>query len=70
MFFEEKEVGPVFMGALHWTGETACRSSIRHPSLSLMRAWGGGGGIQGPELDTSAGLGDRVKKSNKGLTYI
>lgn len=53
----------MFEGALPWEGEAHVGSSVGRLYLPSMEAWGG---IQGPELDTSAGRGGRVNRSNAG----
>lgn len=70
-FLMSREVGPVFKGALNGKGETACRELHQAPLTAFYeglgrRRWG----VQGPELDTSVGLGGRLNKSNKGPMYI
>lgn len=59
VLLEDGEVRPVFKAALHWGGETACWDLHQAPLTvsdeGLGRRWWG---VQGPELDISAGLGD------------
>lgn len=70
VLLEDGEVRPVFKGALHWGERLHAGTSIRHPSLSLMRAWGRGGGESRDLSWTHLQDLGTANKSDKGLRYI